>query len=76
MSHLAVLFAPPSLTRSFAAATAWVSDTAGKLRARGGRRRALYQLSQLDDRTLKDIGLYRTDLVGLGSRYGSRRPGG
>ena len=73
MSYLEIPYAPHAGGKSAAACAAWLACTVQKLRAGAERRRATAQLSQLDDRTLKDIGLYRTDLVAFGSRYrGSR----
>jgi len=56
-----------------AALTAAFTSALGKLRAHMSARRAVKQLSQLDDRMLRDIGFYRTDLIALGSKYGSAR---
>ena len=68
MSELALSSAPQSIAAGLAAA---FTSAVRKLRADRSARQA--QLSQLDDRMLKDIGFYRTDLIALGSKYGSAR---
>ena len=70
MSELALSSAPQSIAAGLAAA---FTSAVRKLRADRSARQAVKQLSQLDDRMLKDIGFYRTDLIALGSKYGSAR---
>ena len=73
MTQIAIPFAPHSPAKRTGGMRAWLAGAARLLQREVGRRRAHAQLCRLDDRMLKDIGLYRTDLVALGSRHGSRR---
>ena len=72
MSELVLSFTPGAAPRRPGGLAAWLAGTAGRLRDRAAQRSAFHQLRRLDDRMLKDIGLYRTDLLAVGSRYGSR----
>jgi uncharacterized protein YjiS (DUF1127 family) len=73
MSELALSSAPQSIGVVAAGLAAAFTSTVQKLRAHRSARQAVQQLSQLDDRMLKDIGFCRTDLIALGSKYGSAR---
>jgi uncharacterized protein YjiS (DUF1127 family) len=73
MSELALSYAPQRTGVIAARLGAAFTSAVRKLRAQRSARRAVQQLSQLDDRMLKDIGFYRTDIIALGSKYGSAR---
>ncbi len=73
MSELALSSAPQSIGAIATGLAAAFTSAVRKLRAHRSARQAVKQLSQLDDRMLKDIGFCRTDLIALGSKYGSAR---
>jgi uncharacterized protein YjiS (DUF1127 family) len=67
MTTLVLSFTPETAFKRAGAAATWLARKMARLRERVSERRAFDQLGRLDDRTLRDIGLCRTDLLAVGA---------